>query len=506
MKNMTRTFGVLPKVLLIAIAFCFQLHQNAQPMPLVHATSLAHSSGRLYVGTNAGDIQIYDSRTREPLTVLTSERKGIVGSVAVSKEGVAWLVGTRPAGIRDPLGSTEDPASQTLVVRTPDDRTSIVDLKPAGVSEAVTDLAWIGSRIALIRDFGVSFFDARSHAVVLSETVLPMSIAAEAARSHIWVHGDALMTSHPVAMRRSPRSLGLPYVSLFTVYRNQKDRWTRIGGFASNALDVEPFEGLNVGADGKIPPSARFTLVSQTADLDGEGIVAIEGGSLLAAPIFKPDWETGRKPLPDPFAATGRPDSLWLQVAGPNMWWWTGNVLLSQNRTTGEARAYLPWNDPQMLVNDILADSDGVWLATNVGVRRLELTMPERPLGFGGFVAVPLGIATEKPPTKDLEKLVKELFKWRFATPDLAGKDGAKMVGEVYRNLEVALPNSTTGILASPLGKAVVDELRIGDVIASPKGLAVYIGNGKTVEMRDGIVKNGDVWSRPFATVRRFLK
>ncbi|MCC7231290.1 MAG: hypothetical protein IT203_12930 [Fimbriimonadaceae bacterium] len=475
-------------------------------MPLVHATSLALTNGQLYVGTNTGDIQIYDSRTREPLTVLTSERKGIIGSVAVSKEGVAWLVGTRPAGIRDPLGSSEDPANQTLVVRASDGQTSIVDLKPAGVTETVTDVAWFGSRVALIRDFGVSFFDARIHAVVLSESILPKTIAEEAARSHVWFSSDALMTSHPVAVRRSPRSQGLPYVSLFTVYRNQKDRWTRIGGFASNALDVEPVEGLNVGADGKIPASARFTLVSQTADLDGEGIVAIEGDSLLSAPIFKSDWETSRKPLPDPFAAPGRPDSLWLQAAGPNMWWWTGNVLLSQNRTTGEARAFLPWNDPQMLVNDILADSGGVWLATNVGVRRLELATPERPLGFGGFVAVPLGIASEKPPTKDVEKLVKELFRWRFATPDLAGKDGAKMVGEVFRTLDIALPDSATGILASPLGKAIVDEIRVGDVIASPKGLAVYIGNGKTVEMRDGIVKNGDVWSRPFATVRRFLK
>ena len=147
-----------------------------------------------------------------------------------------------------------------------------------------------------------------------------------------------------------------------------------------------------------------------------------------------------------------------------------------------------------------------MWIASNVGVRRLDLAAAEKPLGFGGFIHLPLGSLSEKTSNKSLDKVSRELYKWRFATPDLAGKDGGQMVSAIYKTVGINLPNSAPGILASPLGNAVQDELRIGDVIYSTKGLAVYIGNGKTVEMRDGVVKNGDVWTRQFATVRRFVK
>jgi hypothetical protein len=195
-----------------------------------------------------------------------------------------------------------------------------------------------------------------------------------------------------------------------------------------------------------------------------------------------------------------------VQVHGDAFWMWNGSALVKLSRSKPEATGYLPWNDPQMLPNAFLADSNGAWIASNVGVRRIEFSAPEKPTGFGGFIAVPLGPATEKTDDKVIDKAVRELYKWRFAPVAMAGNDGAKMVSEVFKAAGISLPNSTPGILNSPAGTVVFDELKIGDVVSSSKGLAVYIGNGKTVEVRDGVVKNGTVWDRPFAVVRRFSR
>ena len=480
--------------------------QDAKPMPLIHATSLATAGGRLYAGTNAGEVHVYDSRTREPITMMTSERKGVVSAITASSQGIAWIVGTRPMGIRDRFASVEDVSTQALVFRTPDDRTFTVDLKPAGVNKPVRSVAWLGHRLWMLNDFGAAFYNARSNAIELAHSFLPKSLADDVSISRVWVKDPLVMTSKPVSMRRNPQSTGLPFVSQFAVYKLENNRWTSQGGFASNALDVEPERDLSVGDDGKIPSTAKFTVVSETADFDATGVAAIEGLNLLDAPIFEENWESKRQKFQGWFGETGRPDALWVQVNGDDFWLWNGVALLRQSRTKSTATAYMAWNDPQMLPNGFLADSNGVWVATNVGVKRIEFSTPEKPQGFGGFIAVPLGSDTERTTHKGLSKVVQELYRWRFAPADLAGKDGAKLVSAAFKAADITLPNSAQGILNSASGTVVYDELKLGDVISSARGLAVYLGNGKTVEVRDGAVKNGTVWGRPFAVVRRFVK
>lgn len=480
--------------------------QDAKPMPLIHATALASVGGRVYAGTNTGEVHVYDARTREPISVLTSERKGIVSSVAASSRGVAWVIGPRPTSIRDKFATQAEVTAQALVYQTSDQRTYTFDLKPAGVDRAVRAISWFGPRLWILGDFGSAFYNASTNAIELGSTFLPNSLAKEVAGSRVWVHEPYLMTATPVSMRRNPRSLGSPYVSLFTVHKLDGQRWTKVGGFASNAFDVEPEMELSVGEDGRIPASAKFSILSETASFDSTGIVALEDSVLLNAPIFKENWETARHPMSSWFGDTSRPDNLWVQVSGDDFWSWNGTALLKQSRTTNESRAFLPWNDPQMLVNAFLADSAGVWVATNVGVRRIALGAPEKPIGYGGFIAVPLGPLTERTDVKSLDKIVRELYRWRFASAELAGADGAKLASEVYKSIGFNIPASAQGIVNSPQAVPVQDELRIGDVIFSNKSLAIYIGNGKTVEVKDGVVKNNTIWNRPFAIVRRFVK
>jgi hypothetical protein len=475
-------------------------------MPLIHATSLASVAGRLYAGTNSGEIHVYDARTREPISLITTDRKSVVSCLAVSSQGIAWILGNRPTAIRDRFASPNDIANQALVMRTPDDRTYTIDLKPAGVERPVRTLAWLGSRLWMLGDFGSAFYNAKTNAIELGATFLPKAMAEEIEHSRVWVRDPYVMTAKPVSMRRNPLSTGLPYVSLFTVYKFNNNQWAKVGGFASNALDVEPERDLSVGEDGKIPSTVKFSILSETADFDPAGVAAVEGSNLLHSPVFAENWESQRVALPNWFAGPSAPDSLWFQSVGDDVWLWNGVALLKQSRTKPEAKAFLPWNDPQMLPNAFLADSTGVWIATNVGVRRLELSTPEKPFGFGGFIGMPLGQLTERTDNKALDKVSRELYKWRFAPVDLAGKDGSRMVSEVYKTAGISLPASAQGILNSSLATPIHDDLRIGDVISSNKGLAFYIGNGKTVEVKGGAVGNGTVWDRPFAIVRRFVK
>ena len=69
-------------------------------MPLIQATALAQAGGKLFAGTNTGEVHVYDSHTREPITLLTSERKTVVSAIAAGKEGTAWIVGSKPMAIR----------------------------------------------------------------------------------------------------------------------------------------------------------------------------------------------------------------------------------------------------------------------------------------------------------------------------------------------------------------------------------------------------------------------
>ncbi len=474
-------------------------------MPMIHATSLASAGGRIYAGTNAGDIHIYDARTREPITLLSSGTKAVVSSVAASPNGVAWVIGSRPTSIRDKYSSNDTPSDQTLIVRTPDDRQFTIDLKPAGVGSTVRSIAWMGPRVWMLTDFGAAFYNAKSNAVELGSTFLPRSIANEVDRSRVYVKEPFLLLARPVSMRRNPKSQGLPYVSLFTLYKQEGARWTTVGGFASNALDIEPKSALSIGDDGRIPADADFSIVSETVGFDETGIAAVEGDNLVNAPVFDPNWSTGRSPMLGWFSEDSHADPLWTEVVGDSIYTWNGTGLLRQSRTKPEATAFLPWNNPQVLPNAFLPDATGVWVATNVGVKRIEFGTPDPGVGYGEFISIPLGPETEKTP-KALERVMRELFQWRFAPVDLAGKDGARMVSEVFKVAGLSLPASYQGILNASNGTPIHDEIRIGDVISSSRGLAVYLGNGKTVEVKKGAVGNGVIWDRPFAVVRRFVK
>jgi hypothetical protein len=281
-------------------------------------------------------------------------------------------------------------------------------------------------------------------------------------------------------------------VSLFSAYQVGSWQWARLGGFASNAFDAFPEGELKANDDGKLSGDGKFLVLSDRVALARDGIVAREPDALVNAPIFDPNWEIARAP--------GSPvpgDPLWIGTAGDAAWWWTGSVLAWQNRRDGSSAAFLPWSGE--VPSACAADGSGLWVGGKHGLRYLD---PSDATSYGGFIRAPFGNEATSAGDPNAKKLTDAVFAWRFADADKAGADGGLMVASIFSTLGLQLPQTAAELATA--GTPVTDELRFGDVIVTPKSAAIYLGNGITVEVRNGRVQNGDIWGVSKASVRRF--
>src|SRR5207248_1731041 len=115
-----------------------------------------------------------------------------------------------------------------------------------------------------------------------------------------------------------------------------------------------------------------------------DGIVAREPESLMNVPIFAKGWDAARLE-----SASVPGDALWFGAAGDNAWWWTGSALVNQNRRSGQYAAYFPWVDSGIAPRAFAADSGGIWIGSNQGLRHLDPIKPDAQ-GFAGFLRAPL--------------------------------------------------------------------------------------------------------------------
>jgi hypothetical protein len=295
-------------------------------------------------------------------------------------------------------------------------------------------------------------------------------------------------------------------VSLFDAYKVKGSTWTKLGGFASNAFDISPTDSVIADEEGKILPAAHFGIVSETVGVDDQGVVALEGSNLLTVPITAAGWESSREPIAVRWSDGELPsDSLWFGLSAGTAWWWDGNVLMAQDRKGGHSVAYLPWNDPDAAVRGLATDGEGLWIATTVGVRRLDPRHADPTLGYGGFVRANLGKDAGRATTVEQKAVEQALWKWRLAPADEAGQDGGVMISGVFAGLGLSVPRKSSDLSSSKAGIPVRDELQFGDVLIFRRGAAIYLGDGKTAELQRGFVRNATIWPRSTAIVRRFV-
>ena len=212
-----------------------------------------------------------------------------------------------------------------------------------------------------------------------------------------------------------------------------------------------------------------------------------------------------------PTGGNCRPGDAPTSIAGTDLWWVTADgVPVHSNVGAGTADAFVVSNEPGLRASAVAATTDGAWLATNHGIRRLFLNKPDPAAGYAGFVRAPLGEAASQPARPWQQRLARMVEEWR-GTPYLWGGSSRKGVDcsgyvlSLYGQLGVSLPHRAREIGVVRQGVVVRDELRYGDVLVTPPHCGVYIGNGRTSEAVDGGVGFGSLWSWKGATIRRFL-
>jgi cell wall-associated NlpC family hydrolase len=142
----------------------------------------------------------------------------------------------------------------------------------------------------------------------------------------------------------------------------------------------------------------------------------------------------------------------------------------------------------------------------------IGVNAPKPSLGHSLFVRCVPGAPFDSPRTAMERRLMDVAQSWlgvpyRWGGNTKAGVDCSGFVGAVYRELGINLPRHSQDIGRARFGKVVTGELHFGDVLVfqSPKHVAIYVGNGRTIESVSGGVGFSSVRRRTQAIVRRFL-
>lgn len=133
-------------------------------------------------------------------------------------------------------------------------------------------------------------------------------------------------------------------------------------------------------------------------------------------------------------------------------------------------------------------------------------------LGHDLFVRVTPGAPWDQPHMPSHFRLLSVAEDWvgtpyRWGGQTMDGTDCSGFVMSVFSELGIKLPRHSQWMARAPFGEVVFDELRFGDVLVfpHPKHVAIYIGDGRTVETTRGAVGYSTVSRRKIAYVRRFL-
>ncbi len=193
---------------------------------------------------------------------------------------------------------------------------------------------------------------------------------------------------------------------------------------------------------------------------------------------------------------------------GACVWFLTGNQLAVTELSSRRSSLLLPWNTPGISLKAIAPAPSGVWVASNYGTMLLD-NRQSHPVFVKARMDSPLDARMDG----TRERLVALVEKWQ-GTPYLYGAqkcqvrtDCSGFVGGVYAELGIKLPRSSQAIGQYSALPTITDELQIGDLLVTPGHVAMYMGNGLTVEAS---VSRGVCWStvsgRTGVVVKRVLR
>ncbi|MEA2553879.1 MAG: hypothetical protein QOJ65_2055, partial [Fimbriimonadaceae bacterium] len=142
----------------------------------------------------------------------------------------------------------------------------------------------------------------------------------------------------------------------------------------------------------------------------------------------------------------------------------------------------------------------------------IGVNKPNPNLGTDMYVRVDPTSPYDHPFLQSHHRLLEIAEQWlgtpyRWGGSSMDGTDCSGFVTSVYKELGISLPRHSQNIARAPFGEVVFDELHFGDVLVypNPKHVAIYIGDGRTIETTKGAVGYSTVYRRHCAYVRRFL-
>lgn len=439
-------------------------HPAANPLA-VRATALTFANNRLLIGLDSGSLYLYDIATRKAIAVGPPSPARTVRAIAAGSEGVWWLT-ARPSAL-----CYYHPGSGTVTAYAFD---ALRPDRPLGGADAPQLTCWRGRVVVCTRD-GARALDPKTGEVHPLTALLPDTLAAAAkgARLYLAAQGDNTLLA---AVRPNGKAWTV------TCWRSGGANWTSAGP-----------QGVGEWCGITACNAERLALLGHT-------LISDLAASAGAARALGYRYHGARLPAPS-----------WATANATTIWWGGGDVLFHAVSNRGEVYAYLPWNEPGVSVRCAAADDDGVWLATNRGVRRLDPGNPSPVNGFAGFVRLRLGEEAEQPITETDRKLAAAIEEWqgtpyRWGGASRSGTDCSGFVMAMHQVCGVSLPHGSANLRVTPIGRVVRDELRYGDVLVFPGHAALYIGNGRTAETvsNHGVGKS-TLWSRRSVVVRRFL-
>jgi len=145
----------------------------------------------------------------------------------------------------------------------------------------------------------------------------------------------------------------------------------------------------------------------------------------------------------------------------------------------------------------------------------LGVNRPNPSLGHSDFVRITSGTSYDRP-YLDRHFQLQEAMKQYLGTPyawggnSHNGIDCSGFVCAAFREVGIRLPRHSRDIAHADIGDVVTDTLRYGDVLYYPgevgrRHVAIYIGNGQTIEARPHGVDYYTVKHRRATIARRFI-
>jgi hypothetical protein len=234
-------------------------------------------------------------------------------------------------------------------------------------------------------------------------------------------------------------------------------------------------------------------------------------------------WPEGLRPsLTSPRTISGRTtfDGKGVTAKTQNGRWWVdvrGRIFHANPSSEEACEAYLPWNTAEKNILGLEPEETGQGVKV-IGKLGTLTIIPDHPTRFGyeGYIRVLLGEETETLPEGPLfSRIAAEMVTWlgtpyKYGGTTKSGCDCSGFVGSLYRTIGVSVPRTSGDLANIPSTVSNISELHFGDLLCYPGHVAVYLGNGQTIEAlgtpeKGGKVQKHHIWNRDNVTVKRLL-